>query len=58
MSIGANNGVETPPTPGKKQVANLKMSCKTMKQDENNQNYKKESPLVVGKKPNGKSRVK
>jgi hypothetical protein len=29
-----------------------------MKQDENDQNYKKESTLVVGKKPNGKSRLK
>ena len=32
------------------------MSCKSMKQDENDQNYKKESTLVVGKKPYGKSR--
>jgi len=29
-----------------------------MKQDENDQNYKKESMLVVGRKPNGKSRNK
>jgi hypothetical protein len=34
------------------------MSCKSMKQDENDQNYKKESTLVVGKKPYGKSRFK
>jgi quercetin dioxygenase-like cupin family protein len=29
-----------------------------MKQDENDQNFKKESTPVVGKKPNGKSRLK
>jgi hypothetical protein len=28
-----------------------------MKQDENEQNYKKGSTLVVGQKPNGKSRL-
>jgi len=33
------------------------MSCKTMKQDENEQNCKKQSTLVVGNKPNGKSRM-
>jgi len=29
-----------------------------MKQDENEQNCKKQSTLVVGNKPNGKSRLK
>src|ERR1035438_1480438 len=33
------------------------MSCKSMKQDEDNQNYKKETTLVVGKNPNGNSRM-
>jgi hypothetical protein len=35
-----------------------KMSCKTMKQDENEQNHKNESTPVVDNKPNGKSRIK
>ena len=34
-----------------------KMTCKTMKQDENDQNYKKESTPVVDNKPNGKSQL-
>jgi hypothetical protein len=34
------------------------MICKTMKQDENDQNYKKESTPVVGRKPNGKSQLR
>ena len=35
-----------------------KMTCKPMKQDENEQNHKKEPTPVVGQKPNGKSRMK
>ena len=31
------------------------MTCKTMKQNENDQNHKKESTPVVDDKPNGKS---
>lgn len=31
------------------------MTCKTMKQDKNDQNHKKESTPVMGKKPSGKS---
>ena len=34
------------------------MTCKTMKQNENDQNHKKESTPVVDDKPNGKSQVK
>jgi hypothetical protein len=56
--IGANNGVETPPAPDKNQGRTGKKNCKNMKQDENDQNYKKESTPVVGKKPNGKSQPK
>jgi hypothetical protein len=33
-------------------------TCKTMKQNENNQNRKKESTPVLDNKPNGKSRLK
>ena len=33
------------------------MSCKSMKQDENDQNYKKEPKLVEGNKPYGKSQL-
>ena len=34
------------------------MTCKTMKQNENDQNHKKESTPVVDDKPNGKSQMK
>jgi hypothetical protein len=57
MSIGAKNGVETPPAPYKTQWWTEKKSCKTMKQDENDRNYERESTPVVGNKPNGKSRM-
>jgi len=33
------------------------MSCKTMKQDENGQNHKKESTTVMGNKPNEKCQI-
>ena len=33
------------------------MTCKTMKQNENDQNHKKESTPVVDDKPNGKSQI-
>ena len=33
------------------------MTCKTMKQNENDQNHKKESTPVVDDKPNGKSQL-
>jgi phosphoketolase len=46
----------TPPTLGKNRWRIEKMNCKTMKQTENDQNHKKQSTLVVGKKPYGKSR--
>jgi hypothetical protein len=35
-----------------------KKNCKSMKRDENDQSYKKESTPVVGKRPNGKSQLK
>jgi hypothetical protein len=41
MSFGANNVVETPPVLIKKPMADLKKACKTMKQDEDDQNHKK-----------------
>jgi hypothetical protein len=41
MGIGTQNGVEPPPAPGKNRWRTEKMSCKTMKQNENEQNYKK-----------------
>jgi len=34
------------------------MSCKSMKQDENDQNFKNETTTGVGKKPNGKYHLK
>jgi hypothetical protein len=43
--------------PGRgKPLANRKKTCKSMKQQENEQNYTKKPTPVVGKKPNGKSR--
>jgi hypothetical protein len=45
--------------PGRgKPLANRKKTCKSMKQQENEQNYTKKPTPVVGKKPNGKSRLK
>jgi hypothetical protein len=41
----------------KKTGGGLKNELQIMKQDENDQNYKKESTPVVGKKPNGKSQL-
>jgi len=41
MGIGTQNGVEPPPEPGNNRWRTEKMSCKTMKQNENEQNYKK-----------------
>jgi hypothetical protein len=55
--MGAKNAVETPPAPVKNRWQTEKMSCKTMKQNENDRNYKKESTPVVGNKPNGKSQL-
>jgi hypothetical protein len=57
MGIGTQNGVEPPPAPGKNRWRTEKMSRKTMKQNENEQNYKNESTPVVDNKPNGKSRL-
>ena len=34
------------------------MNCKTMEQDENDQNHKKDSTPVMDNKPNGKSQLK
>ena len=34
------------------------MNCKTMEQDENDQNHKKDSTPVMDNKPNGKSQFK
>jgi len=56
LVIGAKNAVETPPVQIKKPVADLKEACKTMNQNKNDQNHKKESAPVVDNKPNGKSR--
>jgi hypothetical protein len=53
--IGAKIAVETPPVPGKNRWRTVKMSCKSMKQDENDHNYKKGSTLVVDMNPYGKS---
>jgi len=57
MSIEAKNGVETPPAPDKTQWRTENMSCKSMKQDENDENNKKEPTPVVGWKPYGKSQL-
>jgi hypothetical protein len=57
MSIGTQNGVKPPPAPDKNQWRTEKMSCRTMKQDENEQNYKNQSTPVVGNKPNGKCQL-
>jgi hypothetical protein len=58
MGIGTQNGGEPPPAPDKIRWWTGKMTCKTMRQTENDQNYKKESTPVVGQKPYGKSRLK
>src|SRR5271170_7939226 len=55
--IGAKIVRERPPTPEKNRWRTEKMSCKTMKQDDNDQNHKKESTPVVDKRPNGKSQM-
>jgi len=34
------------------------MTCKSMKQCEHDKNYEKEPTPIVGKKPNGKSRLR
>src|SRR5271155_5302249 len=47
MGIGTQNGIEPPPAPGKNRWRTEKMSCKTMKQNENEQNYKK--PVHAGR---------
>jgi len=57
MSIEAKNGVETPPAPDKTQWRTENMSCKSMKQDENDENNKNEPTPVVGWKPYGKSQL-
>jgi len=46
-------------TPGarEKPLANRQKTCKSKKQDENEQNYTEEPTQVVGKKPNGKSQL-
>jgi hypothetical protein len=55
--MGAKNAVETAPAPGKNRWRTRKENCKSMKQTDNDQNYKKESTPVVGMKPYGKSRI-
>jgi hypothetical protein len=45
---------ETTSRAGKNRWRTGKMTCKSMKQDKNEQNYKKGPTLVVGKKSNGK----
>jgi hypothetical protein len=43
MSIGANNGVETPPAPDKNRGRTGKMICKLMKKAENHENNPRRS---------------
>jgi len=46
------------PLAGRRDSPHNKMSCKTMKQNENIQNYQTAAALVAGNRPNGKSRMK
>jgi hypothetical protein len=43
MSSGTQNGVETPPAPGKNRGWTRKMICKLMKKAENHENHPRRS---------------
>src|SRR5664279_785825 len=53
--IGAKNGIETPPTPEKNRGADWKKDLQTCCKGRKS---RKRPTLVVGTKPNGKSRLK
>jgi hypothetical protein len=57
MDGGAQNRVKTTSRAGKNRWRTGKMICKFMKQDKNEQTYKKRPTPVVGQKPNGKSQI-